>query len=153
MNWSNAAASAAALALLSFAPGPASALNSGAGTFPAAQINDGFVQKVVIVHGAHGGTYVGHPGYHGGVHAYRPGYRPGYPGYRPGYRPGYAGYGGWARPGWYRWGAGGAIAAGAAIGFLGAGAVAAWAGPPPAPGLCWYYTDPSQRQGFWDACP
>ena len=20
------------------------------------------------------------------------------------------------------------------------------------PGLCWYYTDPSRRQGFWDAC-
>ncbi len=26
-------------------------------------------------------------------------------------------------------------------------------GPPPQPGLCWYYTDPSRRQGFWDACP
>jgi hypothetical protein len=22
----------------------------------------------------------------------------------------------------------------------------------PAPGLCWYYTDPSYRNGFWDAC-
>ena len=28
----------------------------------------------------------------------------------------------------------------------------AYAGQPPAPGLCWYYTDPSYRQGFWDAC-
>jgi hypothetical protein len=46
-----------------------------------------------------------------------------------------------------------AIAAGAAIGFIGAAAAAAWAPPPPQPGLCWYYTDPSQRSGFWDACP
>jgi hypothetical protein len=22
-----------------------------------------------------------------------------------------------------------------------------------APGYCWYYTDPSRTQGFWDACP
>jgi hypothetical protein len=56
------------------------------------------------------------------------------------------------RPGWYRWNPGGAIAAGAAIGFVAATA-ATWAGPPPQPGLCWYYTDPSRRQGFWDACP
>ena len=62
------------------------------------------------------------------------------------------GYGGWARPGWYRWGPGGAIAAGAAVGVLAAGAAAAYAGSAPAPGLCWYYTDPSYRQGFWDAC-
>ena len=62
------------------------------------------------------------------------------------------GYGGWARPSWYRWGAGGAIAAGAAIGVLATGAAIAYAGQPPAPGLCWYYTDPSYRQGFWDAC-
>ena len=25
-------------------------------------------------------------------------------------------------------------------------------GSPPAPGMCWYYTDPSQTQGFWDYC-
>ena len=59
--------------------------------------------------------------------------------------------GGWARPDWYRWSPGGAIAAGAAIGFVTA-AVATWA-TPPQPGLCWYYTDPSQQDGFWDACP
>jgi hypothetical protein len=62
------------------------------------------------------------------------------------------GYGGWARPGLYRWGPGGAIAAGAAIGVLAAGAAAAYAGAAPASGLCWYYTDPSYRNGFWDAC-
>ncbi len=27
------------------------------------------------------------------------------------------------------------------------------AGAPPAPGYCWYYTDPSRTQGFWDVCP
>lgn len=69
-------------------------------------------------------------------------------------RPGYAGGGvRWARPGWYRWAPGGAIAAGAALGFIAAGTAVAWAGSPPAPGYCWYYTDPSQRQGFWDVCP
>ena len=65
-------------------------------------------------------------------------------------RPGYPGR--WARPGWYRWGPGGAIAAGAAIGFLAAGAAVAY-GTPPAPGMCWYYTDPGRSQGFWDYCP
>ncbi len=59
---------------------------------------------------------------------------------------------GWARPR-YRWGPGGAIAAGAAIGVIAAGTAIAFAGQPPAPGLCWYYTDPSQQQGFWDQCP
>jgi hypothetical protein len=59
--------------------------------------------------------------------------------------------GGWARPR-YRWAPGGAIAAGAAIGVLAAGTAIAFAGQPPAPGLCWYYTDPSRTQGFWDQC-
>jgi len=73
------------------------------------------------------------------------------PGYRPGVRPGVR-PGGWVRPA-YRWGPGGAIAAGAAIGFVAAATAAAWAGAPPAPGYCWYYTDPSRTQGFWDVCP
>ncbi len=59
----------------------------------------------------------------------------------------------WARPTWYRWSPGGAIAAGAAIGFVTAATAAAWAGAPPRTGLCWYYTDPGRRQGFWDQCP
>jgi hypothetical protein len=62
------------------------------------------------------------------------------------------GRGGWARPGWYGWPRGGAIAAGAAIGFVTAATAAAWAGPPPSAGMCWYYTDPSRTQGFWDYC-
>jgi hypothetical protein len=159
MNWSSVAGVAAIAALLGSAPLQAGAVEVVAGSSLAAQMNEGMIQTVVIVRGAHGGAYAGRPG---GVHAYRPGYRPGYhpgyrPGYHPGYRPGYPGYrpgyAGWARPGWYHWGPGGAIAAGAAIGFIGAAAAAAWAPPPPQPGLCWYYTDPSQRSGFWDACP
>lgn len=68
-------------------------------------------------------------------------------------RPGWRGGGTrWARPGWYGWPVGGAIAAGAAIGVVSATAAAAWAGAPPAPGMCWYYTDPSKTQGFWDYC-
>jgi hypothetical protein len=63
-------------------------------------------------------------------------------------RPG----GAWARPGHYYWRRGGAVAAGAAIGFVTAATAAAWAGAAPAPGMCWYYTDPSRRQGFWDYC-
>jgi hypothetical protein len=62
------------------------------------------------------------------------------------------GHGGWARPGRYYWPRGGAIAAGAAIGFVTAATAAAWAGAAPAPGMCWYYTDPSRTQGFWDYC-
>lgn len=69
-------------------------------------------------------------------------------------RPGYAGGGvRWARPGRYYWPRGGAIAAGAAIGFVTAATAVAWAGAAPAPGMCWYYTDPSRSQGFWDYCP
>lgn len=68
-------------------------------------------------------------------------------------RPGWNGAGTrWARPGWYGWPVGGAIAAGAAIGVVSAAAATAWAGAPPAPGMCWYYTDPSKTQGFWDYC-
>jgi len=53
----------------------------------------------------------------------------------------------------YRWAPGGAIAAGAAIGVIAAGTAVAWAPPPPQAGLCWYYTDATQRNGFWDSCP
>lgn len=68
-------------------------------------------------------------------------------------RPGWHGGGTrWVRPAGYWWHPGGAIAAGAAIGVVTAATAAAWAGAPPAPGYCWYYTDPSRRQGFWDVC-
>jgi hypothetical protein len=68
-------------------------------------------------------------------------------------RPGYGGGGvRWARPAAYGSPRGGAIAAGAAIGVVTAATAAAWAGAAPAPGMCWYYTDPSRTQGFWDYC-
>ena len=146
-----------AIVLSGFSPPQAGAIEMQ-GSNPAPMLNDGIISKAYIAHrgvtrvGPRGGVYhrggtVG--GYRGG-YGYRGGvYRGGY-GYRGGVYRG--GYGGWARPGWYRWGPGGAIAAGAAIGVLAAGAAVAYAGQPPAPGLCWYYTDPSYRAGFWDAC-
>jgi hypothetical protein len=144
-----------AIALSGFSPPQAGAIEIQ-GSNPAPMLNDGMISKAYIAHrgvtrvGPRGGVYhrggtVG--GYRGG--AYRGGvYRGGV--YHGGVYRG--GYGGWARPGWYRWGPGGAIAARAAIGVLAAGAAIAYAGQPPAPGLCWYYTDPSYRAGFWDAC-
>jgi hypothetical protein len=57
------------------------------------------------------------------------------------------------RPARYTWRPGGAIAAGAAIGFVTAATAVAWAGAPPVAGYCWYYTDFTQTQGFWDVCP
>jgi hypothetical protein len=146
-----------AIALLGLSAPQAGAIELQ-GSNPSAQMSEGMISKAFIAHrGAtavgprggvyhRGGTAVG--GYRGGAYrggAYRGGVYRGAGVYR-------GGYGGWARPSWYRWGAGGAIAAGAAIGVLATGAAIAYAGQPPAPGLCWYYTDPSYRQGFWDAC-
>lgn len=85
--------------------------------------------------------------------AHRP--RPGRPGaHRPGVRPRPPiAHRPWVRPRRYSWRPGGAIAAGAALGFVAAATASSWAGRPPAPNLCWYYTDWSRRQGFWDLCP
>ena len=160
MIWSSLVKSACvAIALSGFSAPPAGAIEMQ-GSNPSASLSDGMISKVVYGPSRRdrcgaarrrlpsrrnrrrrlsrrrlpgGGVYRGGV-YHGGV-----------------YRGG-GGYGGWARPGWYRWGPGGAIAAGAALGVLATGAAVAYAGQPPAPGLCWYYTDPSYRQGFWDAC-
>ncbi len=142
-----------AIALSGFSPPQASAIEMQ-GSNPTAQMSEGMISKVVVVHrgatavGPRGGVYHRGGTYRGGV--YRGGVHHGGVYRGGGYR--YGGYGGWARPGWYRWGPGGAIAAGAALGVLAAGAAVAYAGQPPAPGLCWYYTDPGYRQGFWDAC-
>jgi hypothetical protein len=133
---------------------PASATNLGATRSLAAQaIADQANSDVIEVRagarrggvavGPRGGavarrTTVVRPGFHGaGTRVVGPAVRPA---------------AGWARPGWYRWPRGGAIAAGAAIGVVTAATAAAWAGAPPAPGMCWYYTDPSRTQGFWDYC-
>jgi hypothetical protein len=150
-----------AIALSGFSAPPAGALEMMQGADPAPGLSDGLISKVVVYHrgatavGPRGGVYhrggtYARPGYGGGG-VYRGGvYRGGAYGYHGGVYRG--GYGGWARPGWYHWGPGGAIAAGAAIGVLATGAAIAYAGQPPSPGLCWYYTDPSYRSGFWDAC-
>ncbi len=71
---------------------------------------------------------------------------------RPGYRP--VPVRPWVRPASYWWHPGLAIASGAAIGFVTAAAASAYADSrPPAPGYCWFYTDPQHTQGFWDVCP
>lgn len=51
------------------------------------------------------------------------------------------------------WRPGGAIAAGAAVGFLAGAAAASMAGSPPQAGYCWYYTSSARTTGFWDVCP
>lgn len=69
---------------------------------------------------------------------------------RPGYRPVRP----WVRPAGYWWRPGLAVASGAAIGFATAAAASAYANSqPPAPGYCWFYTNPQRTQGFWDSCP
>ena len=124
-----------AIALSGFSPPQAGAIEMQ-GSNPTPMLNDGMISKAYIAHRGvtavgprggvyhRGGTYRGGYGYRGGV------YRGGY-GYRGGVYRG--GYGGWARPGWYHWGPGGAIAAGAALGVLAAGAAVAYAGAPPGP--------------------
>jgi hypothetical protein len=52
-----------------------------------------------------------------------------------------------------RWSRGGAIAAGAAIGFIAGASAVAIAGSPPRSGYCWFYTTPQRTTGFWDWCP
>ena len=51
------------------------------------------------------------------------------------------------------WPPGGAVAAGAALGFLTGVAAANLVGPPPQPNYCWFYTNPQRTQGFWEPCP
>jgi hypothetical protein len=51
------------------------------------------------------------------------------------------------------WRPGGAIAAGAAIGFVAGATAVAIAGSPPRSGYCWYYTNAARTTGFWDVCP
>lgn len=70
----------------------------------------------------------------------------------PGYRP--VPVQPWARPASYWWHPGMAVVSGAAIGFVTAAAATTYANSrAPAPGYCWYYTNPQRTQGFWDACP
>jgi hypothetical protein len=123
--------------------------------------------------GTHRPGGLGHrPGHRPGGLGHRPGglgHRPSGLGHRPGHRPGLGhrpgGLGGrhiglgrpgfrhWARPRHYWWRRGGAVAAGAALGYVAAGVASSWAGVAPGPNMCWYYTDATRRQGFWDECP
>jgi hypothetical protein len=46
----------------------------------------------------------------------------------------------------------GAIVAGVALGAVIAAAARGVVPPPPAQGLCWYWSDPYQENGYWDRC-
>jgi hypothetical protein len=104
----------------------------------AARTGDSLTIEVQRRFGGRGRVYVG-PRFARPVNVWRP--RRAYV-IGPGYRV--------ARP-WWRPGT--VVVAGAALGFVAAGAALAWAGQPPGPGYCWFYTDPSYRAGFWDICP
>ena len=71
-------------------------------------------------------------------------------GYRRGGRAWHRGYHADRR--WRRRPHYGTIVGGIALGALLAGSAYAYAERPPAPGLCWYWADPYQRQGYWDYC-
>ena len=60
-------------------------------------------------------------------------------------------YGGWTRPG-YGWRPAAPSRPARRWASSARRPPSSWAGAAPGPGLCWYYTDPSRRQGFWDAC-
>lgn len=46
----------------------------------------------------------------------------------------------------------GDIVAGVVLGAVIAAAVRGSTPPPPAPGLCWYWSDAYQENGYWDRC-
>ena len=101
----------------------------------------GAVRRGFVARGPRGGVVAGRR-----TAVVRPGYRP-YP-YRPvrpvpvPVRPA------WVRPPGYWW------RPGAAVGFVSAAAATAYVNSrPPAPGYCWYYTNPQRTRGFWDVCP
>jgi hypothetical protein len=47
---------------------------------------------------------------------------------------------------------GGDFVAGIVLGAVVVAAVRGAAPPPPAPGLCWVWSDPYQERGYWDRC-
>jgi hypothetical protein len=107
----------------------------------------GAARRGFVARGPRGGVVAGRR-----AAVVRPGYRPGYRPVRPLPKP-VVMRPGWRRPAAYWWRPGTAVAAGAALGFVTAAAATAYVGQPPAPGYCWYYTNPQRTQGFWDLCP
>jgi hypothetical protein len=76
---------------------------------------------------------------------HRRGFRP--PGYAR-WHPRHLVYHRWSYRPYY-----GRIIGGVAIGtLLAASAYYAYASAPPAPGLCWFWADPDEVQGYWDYC-
>lgn len=142
-----------------FLAGPVSAAVVPAGTSDLAVAGASLVEPVMrrgaVARGPRGGVAVRRGGVARPPMAGRPGYGPRRPVVVAPRRPVVVAprRGVWVRPSAYWWRPGAAVAAGAAIGFVTASTAARWAGSPPAPGYCWYYTDPSRQQGFWDACP
>lgn len=127
------------------AQSPASAFSAGSQTATAIGTSGGMIEQVqarrfgrpgVVVRPGVGRAVVVRPGL-GRAVAVRPGF---------GYvnRP-------W-RGRYWRPGVGWAVGSVVALGALTAVAAAAYAPPPPGPGYCWYYTDPSYRAGYWAGC-
>jgi hypothetical protein len=99
----------------------------------------------------------GRPGPGPGRPGFGPG--PGHPGFGPGPgRPGFAGRPGFrvggGRPfrGWVRRPYYGTILGGIALGTVIGVAVAGTVPEAPAPNTCWFWSDPSYSQGYWDYC-
>jgi hypothetical protein len=45
------------------------------------------------------------------------------------------------------------VSAGFAVGYATSKNAIAWAGSPPAPNYCWYFTERGTLYGFWEVCP
>jgi hypothetical protein len=104
----------------------------------------GAVRRGFVARGPRGGVVAGR-----GTAVVRPGYRPGYSPVRPVPARPVVVAPGWRRPAAYWWRPGTATAAGAAVGFVSAAAATAYVtSRPPAPGYCWYYTNPQRNAGF-----
>lgn len=84
-------------------------------------------------------------------HARPPQFRPPHharpPQFRPPHRPPVVVVRPWHRKHYF-----GRVVAGVVIGSIVYTAIAGSVPTPPAPGLCWFWTDRSQTRGYWDYC-
>jgi hypothetical protein len=148
-----AALTGVGLCVFASAPSPASQLGPA---LSAKQAVDGRLEPVLRRGGGFRGRTVARRGVRGGTTVRRSTVaRRGAPGgtVRRTTRTTVVRRGRWTRPPRYWWRPGAAVAAGAAIGWVSAATAAAWAGAAPGPDMCWYYTNSSRTQGFWDVCP